>query len=248
VAIKGCVNSALVDPAVAERLATAAEAGGFRSVEALINCVVDSGAVGLPPSDGISQVYTLENLGEQMHAQMPAPGKRAPWFRTLVETQKTALIVLLRTRGYSTAVIARDFAIHELEVNKVYSRHADELGSQVINVRLNTLVGHLQIAAERASEGAMRKEDWGSYWRIQKEMIALLQSLGIVNQAIRRVEVAHHFDDQKQAELDDLLQLERQKRNRLEEIKMADATVLDELPPLLESKHPNLSMEEGFDE
>ena len=99
-------------------------------------------------------------------------------------------------------------------------------------MRLNTLVGNLQIAAERAGEGAMEKDDWGTYWRVQKEMIALLQSLGIVKQAIRKVEVAHHFDDQKSAELEAILELERKQAARREELKRADFQLTDEVPQL----------------
>jgi hypothetical protein len=229
---KGGVNSALVDPEAGKRLALAAQAAGLGSVAALADLLVDSGAIALPPEgDGVTETYTIEDLGVQMHSQMP-PTERAAWFLELVETQQVALVTLLRARGYSSIVIARDFGMTELTVNKIYSRYADDLGAQVINVRLNTLVGNLQLAAERAGEGAMEKQDWGTYWRIQKEMIALLQSLGIVKQAIRKVEVAHKFDDQKQAELDDMLDLERMKQRRFEELKRVDATVTDAVPQL----------------
>lgn len=228
--VKGSINSALVDPKAKGRLEAAAIAAGL-DVEGLVNLVMDSGAVALPPSDGVTEAYTIEDLGVQMHAQMP-PTDRAAWFSDLVESQQVALVTLLRARGYSSIVIARDFGMAELAVNKIYSRYADDLGAQVINVRLNTLVGNLQLAAERAGEGAMEKQDWGTYWRIQKEMIALLQSLGIVKQAIRKVEVAVHFDDQKQAELDAMLELERKQANRREELKRVDATVTDAVPQL----------------
>ena len=244
---KGGVHSALVDPLAKERLEAAAEAAGL-DLEGLVNLVVDSGVLALPPSDGLSEVYTLEDLGAQMHSQMSgvAPKARPDWFANLVETQQVGLVTMLRSRGYSSTVIARDFGLPELAVNQIYARYADELGAQVINVRLNTLVGNLQLAAERASEGAMEKDDWGTYWRIQKEMIALLQSLGIVKQAIRKVEIAHHFDDQKKAELDDMLDLEEMKRRRLSEIKMADATVHDEVPELTALPDQSGSMEKPY--
>lgn len=228
---KGGVRTALVDPEAKKRLEAAAAAAGLSTIDELADLVVDSGAVSVPKADGVTESYTLEDLGEQMWAQMP-PGQRPEWFAGLVQTQQVALVVMLRARGYSSATIGRDFGIGELEVNQVWSKYADDLGAQVINVRLNTLVGNLQIAAERAGEGAMQKEDFATYWRIQKEMIALLQSLGIVKQAIRKVEVAHKFDDQKQAEVDMLLELERKQRARQEEIKRADAQVYDETPEL----------------
>ena len=243
---KSETGSALLDPDVKRRLQTAAVAAGLDSIEALTNLVIDSGAVAIPPTDGVTEVYTLEDLGVQMRAKMPQTG-RPQWFQGLVKTQQTALVALLRERGYSTAVIARDFEISELDVNKTFAKYADDLGAQVVNVRLNTLVGNMQIVAERASEGAMQKKDWNTVWRIQKEVIGILQSLGIVKQAIRKVEVAHHFDDQKSAEVEALLDLERKQRARQEEIKRADVEVLDEVPQLALPSGPG-SMEEHYDD
>lgn len=231
---RGGVQSLIVDPNAKQRLQNAADAAGC-SLQDLANLVVDSGLTALPPEgDGISQVYKLQDLGEQMHSQMAGvlPEERPKWFQGLVKSQQIALITMLRARGYSSIVVARDFGIEEGNVNKLFARYADELGAQVINVRLNTLVGNLQIAAERAGEMAMTKEDASTYWRIQKEMIALLQSLGIVKQAIRKVEVAHHFDDQKSAELEAMLELERKQSARREELKRVDATITDAVPQL----------------
>ena len=144
-------------------------------------------------------------------------------------------------------MVAREFGIPELHVNKVYAKYADDLGGQVINVRLNTLVGNLQLAAERAQEGAMAKEDWGTFWRISKEMISLLQSLGIVKQAIRKVEVAHKFEDQKKAEVDAMLDLERKMTKRQEELKRVEVEVHDPVPKIELPSAPG-SMEKPYED
>lgn len=235
-------RTALVDPKVKLRLQAAAEAAGVDSIVELTDLVIDSGAAGIPP-DGVSESYSAEELGVQMRlAVPPTAADRPAWFRSLVDTQQVSLVSLLRQRGYSSGVIAEDFGIDPIQVNKIYSKYADDLGAQVVNVRLNTLVGSLQLAGERASEGAMHKEDWSTYWRIQKEMIALLQSLGIVKSAIRKVEVAHTFDDQKSSELDALLDLERKQQARREELKRIEVTVVDPVPALDLPKAPG-SME-----
>ena len=103
---KGGVRSALVDPKAKERLTAAAAAAGL-DLEGLVNLLVDSGAIALPPADGVSQVYTLKDLGEQMHSQMP-PKYRAEWFKKLVEPQQIGLVAMLRSRGYSTLTQAPD--------------------------------------------------------------------------------------------------------------------------------------------
>jgi hypothetical protein len=245
VAVKGTKQTALVDPAVRDRLIAAATAAGLESIEALVDLVSDSGALSVPPTDGVSEVYSVEDLGVQMRTQMPPDGRPA-WFEGLVETQQSALVAVLRARGYSSTAIGTDFGITVIQVNKIASRYADELGAQVVNVRLNTLVGNMQLAGERAAEGAMKKEDWGTYWRIQKETIALLQSLGIVKKAIQKVEIAHTFDDQKQAELDAILDIERKQQARREEIKDAEFSVHDPVPALLDT--PGTSMEAPYNE
>lgn len=247
--VKGRKNTGLVDPKVKDRLIRAAEAAGVNSLAELADLVADSGLLALPPDgDGVSEVYTLEDLGVQLRSQLSpiAPRDRPQWFQDLVETQQIALVSLLRARGYSSTVIANDFQIDPIQVNKTFAKYADDLGAQVVNVRLNTLVGNMQLAAERAGEGAMHKEDWGTYWRIQKEVIAVLQSLGIVKKAIQKVEIAHTFDDQKGAELNALLELERKKRARTEEIKNADFQVMDPLPAL--SEPATSSMEKPYDD
>jgi hypothetical protein len=248
VAVKGTKQTSLVDPAVRDRLIAAAEAAGLESIEQLADLVVDSGAIAVEP-DGVSEVYTLEDLGVQMRTQMSAvlPSDRPAWFANLVETQQAAIVSVLRARGYSSQVVATDFDIDVVQVNKHFAKYSDELGGQVVNTRLNTLVGQMQLAAERASEGAMQKEDWGTYWRIQKEVIGVLQSLGITKKAIQKVEIAHTFDDQKQAELDGILAIERKRAARHEELKLADFEVLDPVPPIALPTSAT-SMEVPFDE
>jgi hypothetical protein len=175
-----------------------------------------------------------------------APERRPEWFGRLVESQQIALVTVLRTRGYSSVVVAQDFGIPELEVNKIYNRYADDLGAQVVNVRLNTLVGHLQLLSERSTEVAAQKQDAATMWRIGKEMIGILQSLGIVKQAIRKVEVAHKFEDQQKAEVDALLDLERMKRERIQEIADAESISTDAVPQL--ELPPVPSMEGRFED
>jgi hypothetical protein len=241
----------LVDPKAMQRLEEAAEAAGLETVEDLVNLVFDSGAAAMPPTEQ-PESFTMEDLGERLHSQVPlAQADRADWFEGLVETQQLALVALLRARGNSSVVISNDFGLEVKSVSDIYARYADNLGAQVVNVRLNTLVGNLQLAAERAAEGSMRKKDWSTYWRIYKEMIAIMQSLGIVKQAIRKVEVAHKFDDQKAAEVDALLAIERKQLARREELKLIQANVTDPVPvpASLELEQGSLlSMGQPFDD
>ncbi|MEE8372658.1 MAG: hypothetical protein V3R87_02835 [Dehalococcoidia bacterium] len=202
------------------------------SVEELANLIVESGIQALPPSDGITDTYTLKDLGHRLWSTMQQYPKdeRAQWFEALAPTQQTAVIVTLRDKGFASQAISADFRIPIVEVNRTWNKHADDLGAQVVGIRLNTIAGNLQIVAERAQHMASESGDHAALWRIQKEFTACLQSLGITDRAIHKVEVTHKFDDQKRAALDQLVALERKKERRSEEIKLIEANVVDEVP------------------
>ena len=222
----------LADPKAAARIQEAAASVGITS-EQLVDLVVDSGLMALPPADGITEVMTLEDLGTALHAQLsgvPSREDRPKWFGGLTPTQKVALITTLRAKGYSTLAISNDFGVDQLEVNRLYHEHADKLGAQVMGVRQSTLIGTLQIQAEKAQEAAMEKGDVGTFWRVAKEMISILQSMGIVDQAAHKMEVTHKFDEVKKAEIQKMLDMERRQQQRLQEIKHIEATVHEPIP------------------
>ncbi len=259
-------KSKLADPNAKALLTQAAEAAGLK-VEELVQLAVDSGALvaPTPPTDRATEVYSLRDLGDRMWklSSTVIPSDRPEWFRDkLLEKQQVALITFLRHRGFSSQTIAQDFGVSPDHVTATFQKFADELGTQVVNVRLNTIVGQLQVASERAAEGAMQKEDWSTYWRIQKEMISMLQSLGIVDRAIHRseVEVKHthdhehrvKFEEQAKMEVDRMVELELKKQRRAEEIKQIEHMELEpeaevaEVPTDLKPKVRAVSMDEKF--
>lgn len=230
-------HKAKAPPWVAERnamelLEEAAQAIGLKNAEELANFVIDSGVVAMPPSDEVTDAYTLKELGTRLWGSMQEQPKdsRAAWFQGLSPIQRKAVIVTLRDQGFATQVIAQDLGVDIMEVVRTWNKHADDLGAQVVGIRLNTIAGNLQVVAERAQQGAMQKGDFSTMWRIQKEITMMLQSLGIVDRAIHKVEVTHKFDEQKQAELNAMLELEDKKRQREENVKQLDVQVLDSVP------------------
>jgi hypothetical protein len=115
-----------------------------------------------------------------------------------------------------------------MTVIRAWNEHADNLGAQVVGVRLNTIAGNLMVVAERVQQGAMEKRDFATVWRVQKEFTKVLQELGIVDRAIHRVEVTHRFDEQQQAELEAMVDLRDKKRRRAEEVKMAEVVMVSD--------------------
>ncbi len=218
----------VADPAAAKLVGQAAAHIGL-SVEDLANLIVDAGITALPPSDGITGRYTLMDLGTRLWGTMQQEPRhmRAKWFGGLTVTQQTAVIVTLRDRGFSSQVIAQDFKIALMDVQRTWNKHADDLGAQVVGLRLNTIAGNLQLMAERATQGAMEAGDHAAMWRITKELTKMLQEIGIVDRAIHKVQVTHKFDEEKQAELDKLMAIERKKAAQLENIKAIEAVEVE---------------------
>jgi predicted transcriptional regulator len=219
----------LQDPRLSERLQAAAKAAGLDSVEQLADLMIDSGVATIPPSSELSPALTLEDLGKRLWSEAHATPKhaRATWFAGLSPTQRTSLVVVLRNRGYSSMTIAQDFGISVHSVAKAWSEHATRMGEQVLSVRLDTLVGQIQLAAEQAAQMAAEKNDAAAFFRVQQGLIRMLQDLGVVEKAAHRVEVTHKSADEKQALIKQLLRTEQQKIVRGEEIKRAEVEVAE---------------------
>lgn len=209
---------ALASPELLERLQRAAGAAGC-TLQELADLVFEAGVKPTPTTDGITEVYTLEDLGKRLWGVMQGVPKseRAQWFSKLVPAQQTAVVVVLRDRGFRTEVIARELELNPLDVVRTWNTYSSQLGAQVVGIRLDTIAGQLQLAAERAQEMAIEANDHRGYWSIEKDKVAVLQTLGIVDQAVRRVEVTHKLDNEQKAEIDRLADLRsKQERRRVE--------------------------------
>jgi len=210
------------------KASAAAEAVGL-SVQELADLFVDGGITALPPADGITSSYSLEDLGLRLWGEMQrrAPSRRTEWFHNLAPTQRTAVVVVLRDRGFASGTIAREFSIPEQEVVRAYNAHADDLGAQVVGLRLNTIAGQMTAVYERAMEIEARKGNGKSMWSIEKERIGVLQSLGIVEQAVHRSEVTHKFDDIAKAEIEALAALRNKQRIRADEVMQIESETVE---------------------
>lgn len=214
---------------MSDAMATAKKAAAAvgLTVQQLCDLLVDNGITAVPPDDGMTVKYTLEDLGKRLWGTLQSHPRteRAKWFKTLTDTQRGALIVQLRSNGYASAVIAEELDITEQHVVRVYQQYASEIGAQVVGIRLDTIAGQLHAAAERAQQMAMEAGDHKAFWTVHKDYLKALQSIGIVDSAIHRVEVTHKLDDQTQQEIQALVKLEAKKMaagNLLERAKDAE--------------------------
>ncbi len=232
------IDTQILDPKAKDKIEQAAAAVGL-SFQQLVELVSDSGALASPPAkdaDGFTSTISMRDLGARMWQtlQVTSRPERSAWFTTLLRPQQVALIVTLREQGYRSEVVAQELGLEPLEVARIFNEHADSIGAMVSQIRLNTLAGHIQLAYERAQQGLVEQEEWAAYFRVTKEMVGLLQSLGIVDSAVRRVEVTHNvnFGEQQKAEVDAMVQLELKRAKRQEEIKAADFVMVDTVPAL----------------
>lgn len=217
-----------MDPKARELVTKAAQAAGL-DLSQLIDLIVDSGLLAVPPPPSqITESMSLGELGRLLHnhaAQVDA-SDRVKWFADLMPKQRIALVVALRHDGFAAQTICQDFGLSLSDVTRTYTEYADRLGEQVISVRLSSIAGMIELAAQRAQQGSVEKGDWGTYWRIEKDKLGMLQDLGIVRRAISQVEVTHKLDDAQAAEIKRMVDLQRKIETRKEEIKMIDAEVV----------------------
>lgn len=233
---------ALGNPEAEKKIAAAAAAVGLDRQQ-LVDLIVDSGLLATP-SDGITRKYTLADLGYKLWNEMQSmlTTERAAFYKKLVPKQQVALVVTLRDRGFAPQTLAETFGIPPTDVNRMWNEYADELGTQVVGVRLSTIVGNLQLVAAKAQEGAFQNEDWNLLWKIQKELTQQLQSVGIVDRAIHRVEHehTHKMDEDQRREIQAMVDLELKRRATQEDLKQIDALVMDEVPEEFQDEDPDL--------
>lgn len=227
------------NPEARDKLERAAVAAGL-TVQELADLVFEAGVVPPKAPDGFIERYTLEDLGKRLWGSMQSVPRstRSAWFADLVQTQKAAMVVVMRDHGFRTEVIAREFGITTEDVMRTWNAYSGQLGAQVVGIRLDTIAGQLQLASEHAQQLAIEAGQPAVYWKIEKEKIELLQSLGIVDKAIQKVEHTHKIDDQQKAEIEALFLL-RQKQQKSKITVEAAASLEhkgDDLPPDLQTE------------
>lgn len=229
---------ALGDDKLLERLRRAAEAAGVKTVEELADLVVDSGVAARPPADPFTDRFTLEDLGARLWrvATQTPRTRRQQWFRELAPAQRIAVVTVLRQRGYAALVISNELGISETDVESIYAENTTRLGAQVLGVRLDTLVGRMVQVAQAAQQMATEKGDSSAVWRIEKELVAMMQDLGVVDRATRKVEVVDRAEEAKAHALDRLVKIAEMRAVRQAELRQIQDTHVEDLPEEIEAE------------
>ena len=224
--IKTDAVPSVADPDAVATAQKAAAAVGL-DLQGLADLLIDNALVSMPPPNGIQKSYTLKDLGDRLWGAMQCerPSNRHTWFDGLSDPQKVALIVTLRSRGFTPLAIGNDFNISERKVRETYSAYANELGAQVVGIRPETMVGNLQLTFERAMQLAGENGDYAALWKFQKELVSTLQSIGIVERAAQKVDHTHNLGEEALEELDGLADFQNKKKLRLEHEAAHEASV-----------------------
>lgn len=224
---------AAADPDAKAKLAAGAAAAGT-DVQGLLDMAADSGIAAPPPTDGLTEVMTFEELGADLAASVPTDdAARALFFRGLTPSQQDALLARLAcVERKHPAALAVAFNVPTGRLTRAIRRASERRGVVAIGARLSTVVGGLVDAAERAMEELALEGSWRAYFDVRLKLTAKLQDLGIVFRAPteHHHDVSHTMDEATRDEVTKLVELERKQQRRTEEIKLASAQIVDSLP------------------
>lgn len=225
-----------------ERLRKALAAAGLTDPAALVDLAVSAGEIKPESAGQIVHKMTVEDLGAELAAQLAehtgsgedAEQRRKDFFEGLIPVQQDALLIHLSQGGdKSLAQLACAFKVPLARLRQAVDDGILKRGEQVQSASMEHVVGALVAAADRAMQGLAAIGKWDSYWKVRKELTSKLEDLGIVRRTPKRLDVTvHAIDDLQQQELERILELERKKAQRGEELKRAQVSLIDVYPAI----------------
>ena len=99
---------------------------------------------------------------------------------TLTPKQRRACLVLLANGSQTSAELASLFKVSPATIRKDLRTLREELGREVREWSLEEVVGQLSMVAEKTTAHAMKAEDPGLAWTIQRDFARLLKELGVL--------------------------------------------------------------------
>ena len=87
-------------------------------------------------------------------------------------------VAYLRFEGYTQEEIAEIFKVHRLTILRDEKANRKEVAKLVNDIDVRSVAGGLITWARQLTAKAIRKEDYALAWKIQRELVGELQSLG----------------------------------------------------------------------
>lgn len=216
------------------KLQKAAEAAGFLDVAEMVLALHEGGHLAELPDHKLLTVEerTLAEVGNSLAITLRATPKEQQdkLYSKLGPVQQGALVCHLWREGFSPANIALNLGVSENHVRQLWNEYADQIGSKVSGIRLNTLVGDMTSRMEENYQGLIRDGKRKQAMDIYNEWIEKMQNLGLVERAVYKQEVTHklHLDQEGQMELENILAIRAKRAAAQEQMKRITVGVIEQ--------------------
>lgn len=100
--------------------------------------------------------------------------------RDLTAMQRRACLMLLANGTQTSAELAAMFKTSPSTIRMDLKQIRDEVGREVRDWSLSEVVGQLALTAEKCTAHAMKNEDPGLAWTVQRDFAKLLKELGVL--------------------------------------------------------------------
>ena len=93
-------------------------------------------------------------------------------------SERRVCVTYLRLEGYTQEEIAEIFNVHRQTIIRDEKANRKETAKLVDEIDVKSIAGSLIALARHLSVKAIREKDYGLAWKIERELITYLQSLG----------------------------------------------------------------------
>lgn len=103
--------------------------------------------------------------------------------------ERRACVTYLRLEGYTRQEIADIFKVHPQTITRDEKANRKELAKLVTDIDVQAVAGGLAASAKHLYGKAMKEKDYALAWRIEREVISDLQSMGYLPKAAEQHQV-----------------------------------------------------------
>jgi len=135
-------------------------------------------------------------------------------------------VAYLRLEGYGQEAISQIFKVHRQTVTRDEKANRLEAAKLVDEIDARSVAGNLIVWARNLTAKALREKNYGLAWKIQRELISDLQSLGYLPRSAEQLNV-------QIGTFVDLVRLATKKVDA--EVIESEANNKNELPPALDN-------------
>ena len=93
-------------------------------------------------------------------------------------SDRRVCVAYLRLEGYTQEEIAQIFKVHRLTIMRDEKANRKDAAKLVDEIDVKSIVSDLNIWANQLVSKATREKDYALVWKIKRELISVLQSLG----------------------------------------------------------------------